>query len=118
MSGRIVAHSNLIEVRQGDSFNIIVQIKKSHHDFDMQGSSLRMQVRDYEDNLLIDKTALNAETDTGKMVFILTPQDTNIPVGDYKVDIELVLPDGAINTIFPTNINKIGVFRITEQVTR
>ena len=35
MSGRIVAHSNLIEVRQGDSFNIIVQIKKSHPNKDV-----------------------------------------------------------------------------------
>ena len=40
------------------------------------------------------------------------------PVGNYKTDIQLELPDGGVNTIFPADVNKIGVFRITPQVTK
>ena len=118
MSGRILARSNLIEVRQGDSFSIRLHIKKSHQNLDLSSSKLNMQVRDNEDNIVINKQADAIDIKSGKMIFILTPEDTNVPVGDYKVDIELSLPDGSINTIFPADVNKIGIFRITEQVTR
>lgn len=118
MSGRILAHSNLIEVRQGDSFSIYLQIKKSHKNIDMRGSMVTMQVRDDTDHILLNKSATEIDASIGKMLLRLTPDDTNINVGEYKVDIELTLPDGSVHTIFPAEINKVGIFRITEQVTR
>jgi len=43
---------------------------------------------------------------------------TKINVGDYNTDIQVTLQDGSVNTIFPSNVNQIGVFRVTEQVTK
>ncbi|MBE6452991.1 MAG: DUF2479 domain-containing protein [Alphaproteobacteria bacterium] len=118
MSGRIIAQTNLIEVRQGDSFTINIQIKKGHKPLDLNGSKLMMQVRDTDDTVMISKVADFIDSEQGKMSLILTSTDTDVSVGDYKVDIQLILPDNSIHTIFPSDVNKIGIFRITEQVTR
>ena len=118
MTGRIVQNSNVIEVRQGDSFTIKINIHKGDYDFDLSGSKVNMQVRKMDDNTLkFDKLATEIDIQKGLVALLLTPADTNIDVGEYKTDIQLTTPDGQINTIFPSDVNKIGIFRVTEQVT-
>lgn len=39
MTGRILQNSNVIEVRQGDSFTIRLQLKKACKDMDLTGST-------------------------------------------------------------------------------
>ena len=119
MSGRILQNSNLIEVRQGDSFTIRLQLKKKHEALDLTGSRVNMQVRNMQDDtLLFDKLATEVDILAGKVAIVLTPTDTNISVGDYKTDIQITFPDGSVNTIFPADVNRIAVFRVPEQVTR
>lgn len=115
MTGRII--NNLIEVRQGDSFTINLAVKDKCKPVDLTGASLLMQVRDSGGNLVfsVDGTAVDGRN--GKMALIITPAMTAAPVGDYVTDIQLTRADGSINTLWPANVNQIGTFRITEQVT-
>ena len=119
MAGRIRENSNLIEVRQGDSFDIDVCITKENEDVDLTGATVKMQCRKKEDDLLL-WTLIATEVDEihGKFSLQLTPEVTSIDVGDYKTDIEVKFSDGAVHTIFPQDVNKIGILRITEQVTK
>ena len=118
MTGRILQNSNVIEVRQGDSFTIRLQFRKGGNVIDLTDSRITMQVRDEAGDVLLDKLATEVDLANGKVALILTPSDTSIAVGDYDTDIQIQMPDGSINTIFPADVNKVGVFRVTEQVTR
>ncbi|MBQ8481604.1 MAG: hypothetical protein IJ532_03635 [Alphaproteobacteria bacterium] len=115
MSGRIV--NNLIEVRQGDSFNIMLQISSCGEPADLANNIVRMQVRDEQNNIMFELTGNVVDENNGKVVLCITPQESSIEVGDYKCDVQLETADGSTNTIFPLNVNQIGVFRITPQVT-
>ena len=119
MTGRILQNGNVVEVRQGDSFTIRMNITKNNDRIDFTNAKINMQVRGFEDNTLkFDLLATNIDASKGQFALILTPSHTNLPVGDYKTDIQLITNDGHINTIFPADVNKVGILRITEQVTR
>lgn len=119
MTGRILPNGNVIEVRQGDSFTIRLKITKNNAEIDLSNSSVQMQVRSFDDDSVkFDIIASPINIAQGIFAIILTPSHTDIPVGDYKTDIQLSTNDGLINTIFPSDVNKIGILRITEQVTR
>lgn len=118
MTGRILQNSNVIEVRQGDSFTIRLQFKKGCEVIDLTSSRVTMQVRNEAGDVLLDKLATEVDLANGKVALILTPSDTSFEVGDYNTDIQIEMPDGSINTIFPADVNRVGIFRITEQVTR
>lgn len=116
MSGQI--HNNIITVRQGDSFALNLQISDENGAADLTGAELIMQVRNSNDALMFEVVGNAVDLENGKMVLLITPVNTNIAVGEYKCDIQLVSADGSVNTIFPANVNQIGTFIITEQVTR
>ena len=116
MTGRII--NNLIEVRQGDSYTINIQVRKECKPVDLTGATLLMQVRDENNNLMFTLSGTPVDIANGKMVLLLSPTETNIPVGDYVTDIQLTTSDGSVNTIFPTNVNQVATFRITKQVTQ
>lgn len=115
MSGRII--NNLIEVRQGDSFNIMLQVSSKGKPADLSDSTIRMQVRNEQNEMMFELLGKIADEENGKLVLSITPEQSNIEIGDYKCDIQLETADGSVNTIFPLNVNQIGVFRITPQVT-
>ena len=115
MTGRII--KNLIEVRQGDSFPINLQISKNNKPVDLTGFSLLMQVRDKDNNLMFAIKGTEVEATNGKIALLITPEQTKIAVGDYYTDIQLTGADGSVNTIFPANVNQVATFRITPQVT-
>ena len=115
MSGTI--ENNLITIRQGDSFVIDFELKDNKcKPVNLTGATMLMQVRDEEGNLKFSLAGTPVDVVNGKMALILTPTQTNIDVGDYITDIQVTLSDGFVNTIWPSNPNQIGVFRITEQV--
>jgi len=116
MSGKI--NNNIITVRQGDSFALNLQICDERGPIDLTNSELIMQVRNANDELMFEILGTAVDIEKGKSVILLTPQQTNIAVGQYKCDIQLTTSDGSVNTVFPADINKIGVFVVTEQVTR
>ncbi len=115
MSGRII--NNLIEVRQGDSFNIMFNVSLNGAPADLSDSTIRMQVRNEQNEMMFELLGKIVDEENGKLVLCITPEQSNIAVGDYKCDIQLETADGSVNTIFPLNVNQIGVFRITPQVT-
>lgn len=116
MTGRIT--NNLIEVRQGDSYPIYIYVRRGCKGIDLTDATAVMQVRDKDTNAVIF-TVTGTEVDVlhGKIALLLTPTETNNPVGDYITDIQITTNDGSVNTIYPLNVNQIGIFRITEQVT-
>lgn len=116
MSGKI--ENNIITVRQGDSFALKLQISDNNGIVDLSNAELTMQVRNKNDVLMFEAIGVLADGQTDKMLILLTPEQTNIPVDKYKCDIQLILGDGSVHTIFPADVNKIGAFVITEQVTR
>jgi len=116
MSGLITG--NVITVRQGDSFTINIAIRKNCKPVDLTGATLLMQVRDNRNNVVFTLSGTAVDVVNGKMALLLMPTQTNIAVGDYITDIQLTTADGSVNTIFPANVNQIGTFRITRQVTQ
>ena len=116
MTGRIV--NNLIEVRQGDSYPLNIQVKRGCKPVNLTGAIMHMQVRDENNNLMFTLSGTPVDVVNGKMVLLLSPTETNIPVGDYVTDIQVTTTDGSVNTIFPANVNQIATFRITQQVTQ
>lgn len=115
MTGRVTG--NLIEVRQGDSFAINLQVKKGCCPVDLTGASLLMQVRDTSGGVVFAVTGTPVDVLNGKMALLIDPTMTSASVGDYETDIQLTTADGSVNTIFPQNVNAVGVFRITKQIT-
>ena len=118
MTGRILQNNTIIEVRQGDSFTIRMHFHKDNEDIDLTNAKVNMQVRRSDDSIVFDLAAVPIEAEKGTVALLLTPTQTNNDVGDYKTDIQVTFEDGSVNTVFPQDVNKIGVFRITEQVTR
>lgn len=116
MVGRVV--NNLIEVRQGDSFDIVLHvITDKGENMDLDGSTFKMQVRNDNDAVVFEKKGDVTPSDA-LVRFALTPSETDKDVGDYVTDIQWTDKYGRVNTIFPQDINKVGVFRITRQVTK
>ena len=116
MTGRII--NNLIEVRQGDSFNIVLHFRNSQGaKIDLENSKFEMQVRDNDEHVIFSKEGDITISDAS-VCFALAPEDTNKNIGKYKTDIQWTDKYGHVNTVFPQDVNKIGIFRITPQVTR
>lgn len=118
MSGNILVPANIIEVRQGDTFNINFHLKKCCKDYDLTGTSIVMTVRNRSDKTLIfTKNAEDVDLTHGRMMLPVYPSDTeNLDVGDYDCIIRAYLPSGEVHTLFPDDPKKIATFRVTEQV--
>ncbi len=113
MVGRIIQNSNIIEVRQGDSFTIRIQFAKKCDAMDLAGATIKMQVRSMDDDsLLWSIVADPVEAKKGIFALCLTPNETNIAPGDYKTDIQLELPNGSIHTFFQAFISIIPHLRV------
>ena len=108
--------NNIITVRQGDSFALNFELREKCKPVNLTGATMLMQVRDENDNLKFSLAGTPVDVVNGKMALLFTPVQTSLPVGDYNTDIQVTLSDGSVNTIWPANVNQIGVFRVTEQV--
>ncbi|MDO4161874.1 MAG: hypothetical protein Q4D80_02570 [Pseudomonadota bacterium] len=119
MTGKIIPSKNIIEVRQGDTFVIKLQFHKQSAEIDLHDAQIMMQVRRKDDDsLLFSLEALPIEAEKGKFSFVLSPVQTGLAEGEYKTDMQIILNDGSVHTFFPADVNQIGIFRITQQVTK
>ena len=112
--------SGSIVVRQGDSFDILLHIRNSRGgNVNLKDCQISMTVKNKE-NQKIMFTVIGeiVDKENGKAIISLQPQLTDIAVGDYVCDIQIEFSNGDIHTIYPKDINKLGIFTITEQVTR
>lgn len=116
MTGTV--QNNLITVRQGDSFALNIEVKNKCKPMDLTGATVLMQVRNKDSNALVfSVTGTAVDALHGKVAMLITPSETSASVGDYICDIQVTGADGSVNTVWPANVNQIGTFRITEQVT-
>ena len=113
-----IISGNIITIRQGDSFTLNFQISDGCAALDLTNARLIMQVRDAHKQLVWTLFGTAVDVKNGKMAILITPAQTEITVGDYVTDIQLETDDGSVHTIFPANVNQIGVLRITQQVTQ
>lgn len=115
MTGVLKPYS--IVIRQGDSFNILLHFKTETKDLNLENCLLKMSVKDGNDKLVIDKTGEILENHSGKARIKLTAEDTSIKCGDYKTDIQIRMENGDVHTVYPQDVNKTAVLRITPHVT-
>lgn len=119
MTGTINTVSNVITIRQGDSYDLYFQFRVAcGTPIDMTNSIVRIQAVNESKETVLSKTAETIDIQKGLFCLTFTPTDTNIPAGDYQADIQFQTPDGRVHTFFPSNVNKMGILRITEQVTK
>lgn len=110
-------NSRGITVRKGDSFTITIRFKTEQGNLDINGATIKMDVKDMSDKFLFSKSGEITDSAQGLAAIELTPQDTNLEEGDYKTDIQITYANGQVHTIFPQDINKVAYFRVTGQVT-
>ena len=117
MTGTV--QNNIITVRQGDSFVINISVMQEGKTVDLTGATLLMQVREKDSgSLVFEVNGTPVDVQNGKMALLITPDMTETQnIGEYVTDIQLTGADGSVNTIFPSDVNKVAIFRITEQVT-
>ncbi len=118
MVGRIMPH--FIEVRQGDSFTIPLQIKGKNGFIDITGAELKMQIRKRADNkILVTKTGVIDDGIKGKAHLALIPADTKnlIAGGEYLTDIQITFPNGEVHTIYPADVSKVASFIVSQHIT-
>ena len=116
MTGTV--QGNVITVRQGDSFALNLDVNDGCKPVNLTGAMVLMQVRDKDGgDLIFSVSGTPVDVLHGKVALLITPTETAAPVGDYVTDIQVTGADGSVNTIFPPDVNKIGIFRITAQVT-
>ena len=114
-----IMNQNGIIIRRGDTFDILIHFKNKHGgDLNLEGCTIKMAVKEPKESKPI--FTVNAEIiseEEGKARIKLTSKHTRLPLKDYATDIQLTLKNGDIHTVYPQNINQVGVFRITEDVT-
>lgn len=116
MAGKITPY--MVEVRQGDSFDIIVNFKdQSGNPMDIHYSEVKMQVRSKQNTLMFSVIGDNINPEKGVSLIKISPNETSIPVDDYNSDIQVAFKNGDVHTIWPQDVNKIGLFRTTKQIT-
>ena len=108
---------NMIIVRKGDSFDIVLQFRTDDKPWDLTDCTVKMTVRNNEEKVLFGKSGEIFDISGGKVRLKLLPEDTNITPGDYKTDIQIRLKNGDVHTVYPGDVNKVAVFRITPEVT-
>lgn len=111
----------MIMVRRGDSFDIVLQLRHDNATgnppMDLTDCEVKMTVKTQSDRVLFSKIGEIFEPLTGRARIKLTSEETNAEVGDYRTDIQLRLKTGDVHTIYPGDVNKTAVFRITREVT-
>ncbi len=119
MTGKINPLSNMITIRQGDSYDLYFQFRTScGAPIDMTNSVIKMQAVNESEEPVLTKTAEPIDIQKGLFCFTFTPTDTNISIGDYNTDIQFQMSDGRVHTFFPSDVSKTGILRITKQITK
>lgn len=105
----VIINGNDISLTRGDTLIINVAITKNGAPYiPQEGDSIRFALK----RQITDKTPLIVkEIDTETLQMVLEAEETKLPVGQYKYDIELTTAQGYVDTFIPP-----ASFRITEEV--
>ena len=118
MVGKITP--NYITVRQGDSFTILLQFKDDKNFINIDGSVLKMYVKNKADlkNILVKQGVVD-DAEKGKAHISIMPEDTlKLKIQDeYITDIQITFANGETHTIYPQNINSVASFIVSQHVT-
>ena len=118
MSGKITP--NYIAVRKGDNFTIRFQFKCGKEFVDINGSSLKMQVKNQSDKkTILIKQGFIDDAIKGKAHIAILPEDTQKLSGSdsYWVDIQITFANGEVHTFYPQDVNKLASFIVAENIT-
>lgn len=122
----IIIQENNMYIRKGDSglINLIF-----YETDDTSDSGTRTDITDSivyltvkvpaeDENIIIQKiVTLHEDSINGVTAIELTSEDTNITPRTYYFDIQISMPDGQVNTIFPQDPDIIGKFFVKKGVT-
>ena len=114
MSGMMT--ENGILVRQGDSFDITMHFKKKDgSDMDISNAQIILSVKDGSGSavFLIEGDVTNGAQ--GKAVIKITPAYSAIEVGEYEANIKVIFANGDVHTIFPQDLSRNAMFKISER---
>ena len=118
MVGRIT--HDYIEIRQGDSFTILLQFKDHHKFIDINGSILKMFVKNKADGkIVLIKQGIIDDAANGKAHISIAPDDTkkfNLK-DNFATDIQITFANGETHTIYPQTIGKVASFIVSQDVT-
>lgn len=120
MVGRITP--NFIEVRQGDSFTILLQFQdeKTGGFVDLTNAALKMQIKTEDDNrLALTKIGSIDDAIKGKASITIMPNDTkNLSFNHrYITDIQITFGNGEVHTVYPADVSKVARFIVSQNVT-
>ena len=118
MVGKITP--NYIEVRQGDSFTILLQFKNEDKFIDISDSAIKMLVKYKVDGkTAIIKQGIIDDALNGKAHISITPEDTKkLNVKDeFITDIQITFANGETHTIYPQTIGMVASFIVSQHVT-
>ena len=114
-----IMNKNGIIIRRGDSFDILIHFKNKHGDnLNLEACSIKMSVKNIGGTTpLFSILGEIISQEEGKARIKILPKHTKISPEDYAADIQLTLKNGDVHTVYPQDINKTAVFRITDDVT-
>ena len=114
MSGGIIEQSNIIEVRQGDSFDIFIHLQKNGQNINLSDAVVSLTVYDFiGSGVILKKDAVGVDLKNGKVCLEICPEDTEKMLeGDYSCTIKVHMENGRVHTFFPQGISRRGTFRV------
>lgn len=114
MSGGIIEQANIIEVRQGDSFDLFIHLQKNSQNINLSNSVVSLTVyNSIGYGVLLKKDAVGVDLKNGKVCIEIHPDDTEKMLdGDYPCTIKVHLENGRVHTFFPQGLSRRGIFRV------
>lgn len=107
--------NNSIFIKQGNTAGFDLKFN-----IDITGSTIYFTVKkELKDEIPLISKSITDHLDpvNGLTTINLTKEDTNRRIGKYLFDIQLVLTDGQVHTIFPKGARQLGELIITPTIT-
>lgn len=101
----------IISVYRGYGLILELLVQRDCAKVNLTDAQLHMQVFDSNSHPLFKVYSKDINAD-GQATIILYPWQTDLPVGEYVIDIKLYESNGMVNTIFPAKIGNTGILRI------
>lgn len=114
MSGNIIEQANIIEVRQGDSFDIFIHLIKDNKSINLSESTISLTVyNNIGNSIVLQRDSVGVDMENGKVCIEIYPSDTEkMLAGDYPCTIRALLENGRVHTFFPSGVSRKGTFRV------
>lgn len=112
----IMTHNSIL-IRQGDSFDIVMQFKnKNGSPLDINGSKIFLTVEDENKMLKFKIVGEIIDAVNGKARIKILPKHSRQKAGIYAANIEIVFKNGDVHTIFPQDLSSNAIFQISAEV--